>query len=91
MPTTTSAKKRHRQSLENRSKNRAVKSSLKTAVRKLHAATSAGGEGGKDLLPGIFKALDQAAAKGVIHPNKASRSKSRLNALVKNAAAKKAN
>lgn len=88
MPTTTSAKKRHRQSLEKRSKNRAVKSSLKTAVRKLHDATTAGGAGAKEMLPSVFKALDQAAAKGVIHPNKAARSKSRLNAKVKNAAGK---
>lgn len=88
MPTTTSAKKRHRQSLENRSKNRAVKSSLKTAVRKLHDATTAGGTGAKEMLPSVFKALDQAAAKGVIHPNKAARSKSRLNAKVKSAAGK---
>jgi small subunit ribosomal protein S20 len=88
MPTTTSAKKRHRQSLENRAKNRAVKSTLKTAVRKLHDATKAGGTGAKDMLPSVYKALDQAAAKGVIHPNKASRSKARLNAMVKNAAGK---
>jgi len=88
MPTTKSAKKRLRQSLESRSRNRAVKSSLKTAVRKLRDAADAGGTGAKDLLPGVFKNLDQAAAKGVIHPNKASRSKARLNALVKATAGK---
>lgn len=88
MPTTTSAKKRHRQSLENRAKNRAVKSTLKTTVRKLRETTTANAAGAKDLLPGVFKALDQAAAKGVIHPNKAARSKSRLNAMAKKAAGK---
>jgi small subunit ribosomal protein S20 len=88
MPTTTSAKKRHRQSLENRAKNRAVKSTLKTAVRKLHEASATGGTAAKDMLPSVFKALDQAAAKGVIHPNKAARSKSRLNAKLKSAAGK---
>jgi ribosomal protein S20 len=40
------------------------------------------------MLPKVFKSLDQAAAKGVIHPNKAARSKSRLHALLKGTAAK---
>ncbi len=87
MPTTKSAKKRLRQSLESRSKNRAVKSSLKTAVRKLRETVAGGGDAATEL-PNVFKALDQAAAKGVIHPNKASRSKSRLNTLLKNTAKK---
>ena len=35
MPHSASARKRHRQNLRNRERNRAVKSSLKTAVRRL--------------------------------------------------------
>ena len=88
MPTTKSAKKRLRQSLERRSKNRAVKSSLKTAVRKLRETATTSGEQASAMLPKVFKSLDQAAAKGVIHPNKAARSKSRLHALLKATAGK---
>ena len=42
MPTTKSAKKRHRQSLERRTKNRAAKSAVKTQVRKVRGAVEAG-------------------------------------------------
>ena len=42
MPTTKSAKKRHRQSLERRATNRATKSSIKTQIRKVREAIAAG-------------------------------------------------
>nr|AGC71404.1 hypothetical protein [uncultured bacterium A1Q1_fos_1815] len=37
----------------------------------------------KDLLPALYKQLDQAAAKHIIHANKASRLKGRLVHLIK--------
>ncbi len=88
MPTTSSAKKRHRQSLERRAKNRAVKSAVKTQVRKVRAAVAAG-----DLAKAeaefrlAAKKLDRAGVKRVIHPNAASRTKSRLAHLMKGAKA----
>ena len=42
MPHSSSAKKRHRQSLERRDRNRAVKHELKTRVRKVVEAVDAG-------------------------------------------------
>lgn len=83
MPNTKSAKKRHRQGLERRSKNRAVKSSLKTGIKKLRdcVATKKFDEAQAHLSQ-MYKALDQAASKGVIHVNKASRTKSRLTHLL---------
>ena len=87
MPNTKSAKKRLRQSLERRTKNRAVKSALRTQMRKVREAAEAGElERAQSELRRAFKKLDQAAAKGVIHPNSAARRKSRLNAAVKTAA-----
>ena len=84
MPTTKSAKKRLRQSLERRARNRAVKSSLKTQIKKV-SATAAGGDGEatEEEFRLAVKKLDQAAAKRIIHPNKAARLKSRLSARLK--------
>ncbi len=79
MPTTKSAKKRHRQSLERRARNRSVKSSLKTQIKKVSATAAEGNaEGTEEEFRLAVKKLDQAAAKRVIHPNKAARLKSRL-------------
>ena len=79
MPTTNSAKKRHRQNTKKRAKNRAAKSMLRTQVRKV-TTTVAGGD--KDAIESEFRTavqkLDRAAAKGVIHKNAAARRKSRL-------------
>jgi small subunit ribosomal protein S20 len=84
MPTTKSAKKRLRQSLERRARNRAVKSSLKTQIKKVLVAVDARDTAaGIDEFRAATKKLDQAAAKGVIHRNKASRLKSRLAARLK--------
>lgn len=92
MPTTKSGKKRHRQSLERRAKNRATKSLIKTQVRKVRAAVAAG-----DLTTAEAELrltstkLDRAAGKRIIHGNAAARTKSRLQHLLKAAkTAKKA-
>jgi small subunit ribosomal protein S20 len=88
MPNTKSAKHRLRTSLEKRARNRSVKSSLRTVIRKLHETVTAKEfDSARALFPRVTKALDQAAAKGVIHTNKASRLKSRLSAMIKKAAA----
>lgn len=87
MPTTKSAKKSLRRNLANRARNRTVKSSLRTHIRKLRELLAAdpNAAAAKDHLSLCFKRLDQAAAKGVIHKNTASRLKSRLSARSKNA------
>ncbi len=89
MPNIKSAEKRLRQSIVRRTKNRAVKHDLKTRMRKVVTALSAGSQDvAKDLFRVTAKKLDQAAAKGVIHRNAAARHKSRLAAKLKTAAAK---
>lgn len=84
MPNTKSAKKRHRQSLERRTRNRAAKSVIKTRVRDVRDAV-----GSHDLakaeaaFKSAAKTLDQGGAHRVIHPNKAARLKSRLQQLIR--------
>jgi small subunit ribosomal protein S20 len=88
MPNTKSAKKRLRQSLERRTRNRAVKSSLKTQIKKVLSAVEGGDAAASDVeFRAAAKRLDQAAAKGVIHRNKAARLKSRLSVRLKTAKA----
>ena len=91
MPTTKSAKKRLRQSLERRATNRATKSSIKTQVRKVREAIAAGDQAKVDAEFRLAaKKLDRAGAKRVIHPNAAARTKSRLQHLMKAAKTKTA-
>jgi small subunit ribosomal protein S20 len=88
VPNIQSAKKRHRQSLERRGRNRAAKSKLKTIIKKLRdTVASKNFDDAKTQYVEICKLLDQTASKKIIHVNKASRTKSRLNALIKKAAA----
>jgi small subunit ribosomal protein S20 len=83
MPNTTSGKKRHRQSLVRRERNRAAKSQLRGILRKTREAVQAGKfEEAQQLVRTTGRMLDQVAAKGIIHANKASRLKSRLAHLI---------
>ncbi|HLL65054.1 MAG TPA: 30S ribosomal protein S20 [Micromonosporaceae bacterium] len=71
--------KRNRQNEKRRVRNKAVKSSLKTAIRKFHQATAAGDtEQATTLLRDATRKLDQAASKGVIHKNQAANRKSAI-------------
>ena len=81
---TKSAKKRHRQSLERRAKNRAIKSAIKTQVRKVRQAVAAGDVATAEAeLRLAAKKLDKAGAKRSIHPNAAARTRSRLAHLIR--------
>jgi small subunit ribosomal protein S20 len=81
---TKSAKKRHRQSLERRAKNRAAKSAIKTQIRKVRQAAASGDIAtAQKELQLAAKKLDRAGAKRVIHPNAAARTKSRLAHLIR--------
>lgn len=71
--------KRNRTNEKARVRNQAVKSELKTEIRKVRAAIS---EGDKDAAAEALKSaarrLDKAASKGVIHKNQAANRKSAL-------------
>ena len=71
--------KRNRTNEKARQRNKAVKSSLKTAVRKFNAAVDAGdAEQATALAREATRALDKAASKGVIHANQAANRKSSI-------------
>jgi small subunit ribosomal protein S20 len=62
-----------------RLRNKSVKSSLKTSVRKFREAADAGDAAtAGTALRDASRALDKAASKGVIHPNQAANRKSAM-------------
>ena len=66
-----------------RQRNVAVKSALKTAVRRVRTAAESGDAAAATAaMQAASKALDKAASKGVIHKNQAANRKSGLAALV---------
>jgi small subunit ribosomal protein S20 len=77
-----SQEKRNRQNETRRVRNKSVTSDLKTSIRKVREAVSAG-EPTDDLYKAAQKKIDTAAAKGVLHPKTAARKKSRLAASLK--------
>ena len=79
MPNTNSAKKRLRQNVAQRIHNRAIKSEIKTQFRNLRAILTAGNvEETENLFRVMAQKLDRAAARNIIHPNRAGRIKSRF-------------
>jgi len=71
--------KRNRQNEKARLRNKSVKSSLKTVIRKLNQATEAGDTAtATALLRDASRKLDKAASKGVIHKNQAANRKSAI-------------
>lgn len=86
MPNTKSAKKRLRQNLDRRTRNRATKATLKTLVKKVRASIEEGNAPqAEEHYRTAVKRLDKAAAHRVIHRNAAARVKSRLTAAIKKA------
>ncbi|MFG2104852.1 30S ribosomal protein S20 [Micromonospora echinaurantiaca] len=71
--------KRNRQNEKRRLRNKSVKSSLKTAVRKFNEAVEAGDvEKAAVLMRDASRKLDKAVSKGVIHSNQAANRKSAI-------------
>ncbi len=71
--------KRIRTNERARLRNKAVKSSLKTSIRRFREAADAGNtEEATTLLRSASRALDKAASKGVIHANQAANKKSAM-------------
>jgi small subunit ribosomal protein S20 len=78
MPNIKSAIKRVQLSRLQNAKNTAARSALKTAVRRFEEAVNNNAETAAEALQKASRALDKAAAKGLIHKNKAARKKSRM-------------
>lgn len=77
-----SAKKRAKQNLVRRQRNRSVKTTLKTLEKKVRTAKEAGDEAAVELMRQNQSALQKASQKGIIHKKTASRKISRLYKLV---------
>ena len=89
MANTRSAEKRNRQSQKRRLRNQAVRTRVKSAVRKVRESLERGeGTEAQQAFAAASRLLDQAAAKGVLHRNTASRRISRLAKAVAKPAAK---
>ena len=71
-----SQKKRNITNAKRAERNKAIKSELKTRVRR--ATTTVGDESNEEAIRLAVKRLDMAAAKGVIHANQAANKKSAL-------------
>jgi small subunit ribosomal protein S20 len=71
--------KRNKQNEKAHERNKAVKSSLKTAVRHFREAADSGDSAkATEALRAAYVKLDKAASKGVIHKNQAANRKSSM-------------
>lgn len=78
MPNIKSAKKRVKVIETKTMRNKAMKSNLKTVIKKADAAVAANAADKEVAVKAAVKKIDQAAAKGLIHKNNAARKKSAL-------------
>ena len=84
MANSAQARKRARQAVKQRAHNMSLRSTLRTAIKRVQKAI---GAGDKAAAQNIYKesvsVIDRIADKKIIHKNKASRHKSRLSAQIK--------
>lgn len=79
MPQRKAAQKALRQSQKKRTRNLRVKKEIKSALKDFRKTLNEEGSENKEKnLCKVYKVLDKAASKKIIHPNKAARKKSRL-------------
>lgn len=78
MPNIKSAKKRVKVIATKTAQNRAVKSELKTVIKKAEAALANATEDKAAAVKLAVKTIDQASSKGLLHKNTAARKKSQL-------------
>ncbi len=84
MPNIKSAKKRLRQNIATRDRNRSNRSFIRNRCKNVAKAVTEGKvEDAETLFREAVKVLDQAGAKKIIHKNAAARKKSRLNAMIR--------
>ena len=84
MAHTNSAKKRIRQNLKRRSRNRWRIRTMREAIKAFNSALATGKtDEAQSAFREASKIVDKTAQKGVIHRNQAARRKSRMNARLK--------
>jgi len=84
MANIASARKRARQSEQQRRHNMSLRSELRTAVKAVNKAIEAGDKAqAKTVYQSTVSTIDIIADKNIIHKNKAARHKSRLSSAIK--------
>jgi small subunit ribosomal protein S20 len=78
MPNIKSAEKRVKTQAARAMRNKAVKTNLKTTLKKADAALVKYDDSTPETVKIAVKKLDQAVAKGILHKNNAARKKSKL-------------
>ncbi|MFV1958394.1 MAG: 30S ribosomal protein S20 [Planctomycetota bacterium] len=79
MPNTPSAKKRLRQTVDRTGRNKTQRSTMRTYEKRVLALIEAGDRpGAQALLPLVYKHIDRAAQKHILHANTAANHKSRI-------------
>jgi small subunit ribosomal protein S20 len=79
VPNIKSAKKRVLVTEKKAEQNKAIKSALKTQIKKFLAAVNAGDkELANSLYPDTVSAIDGAVTKGILHKNNAANKKAKL-------------
>jgi small subunit ribosomal protein S20 len=88
MANSAQARKRARQADKQRAHNASLRSTLRTAIKRVRQAIQAGDKAAaQTVFQRSMSIIDRIADKKIIHKNKASRSKSRLSAQIKALAA----
>ena len=83
MANSAGSRKRARQAIKRRARTVALRSMVRTYIKKVHAAMEAGSY--DDAQAAFTKAqpyIDKMVNKGILHKNAAARTKSRMNAKV---------
>ena len=78
MPNIKSAKKRVKVIETKTMRNKAIKSDLKTALKKADAAVAENADNKEEAVRVAIKKVNMARSKGIIHKNKAARKVSQL-------------
>jgi len=84
MANTAQARKRARQAVTHRAHNMSLRSRMRTAIKTILKAIESGNkENAQTAYKSAIPVIDSMVNKGLIHKNKASRHKSRLNTRIK--------
>ena len=84
-----SAEKRHRQSVKRHHRNQAIRSRVRTFVKRVRESIASGAVAeATERLQGATRAIDKAVTKGVLHGNTAARKISRLTLAVRKLSAR---
>lgn len=84
MANSKQAAKRAKQAAKQRTANMGLRTTLRTAIKKVKAAIASGdAKAAQAALDANVSTIDRIADKKIIHKNKAARHKSRLSAAIK--------